>query len=339
MTFSNKPWCRRVAAVVVVLTATACGGGTQVNPFHPDRMVSFGDQSSAIESNGLKYTVNYADAGTGAIDCKQNPNWVQVMSNGYGFSFDQCHDDDQVPESKLYAANGAKVADVVAQVDTHLATDLFNDSDLVTISAGLNDVLEQYQAYSDDPDAGTDAVVAELQARGERLAELVTSISDAGAKVVVVRAYGLEKSPFGRAEKEAHQDDDAASGRPDRVAVLKLLSSKFNLALLSHMPDDGTKIATVDGIATIKAMADKPTNFGLKNVEEALCLPEIVAPACRTREQDLQDIDLSDDGTTWPSPNTWNRWLWSDSTNLSPRAHARLGQLAYSRARNNPFSR
>lgn len=327
-------WARRLVVAAAVGLAAACGGGEQVNPFQPRRMVSFGDQTSAIESDGRKYTVNFIDLETDAIDCKQNPNWVQVVSNSYGFSFEQCHDEDQTPESLLYAKAGAKAADIEQQIDAHLAADDLTGRDLVTLSAGINDVLEQYAAYSADPAAGFASQMKVLGERGAALAAQVRRLTDTGAKVVVVRTYGLGSTPFANAQTEANEDEDAAAGRQRRAEVIAAMSEEFNISLLDNMPDDGRKVATVDGIATIGAMVSRPLNFSLENVEDALC--KVETPDCSTTSADLTNY-TGDDGTSYSTPVTWLDWLWADATNLSPRGHLRLGQLAYSRATNNPF--
>ena len=334
MKFSNSLWRRRLVAAAATVLVAACGG-SQVDPYHPARMVVFGDQTAAIEDSGLKYTVNWADSETEELDCTENPNWVQVMSNSYGFSFPQCHDEDQIPESKLYAANGAKVADIKKQIDTHLASDTLQEQDLVVLDAGMNDVLEQYALYAANPDAGTGALEDELEARGKALARQVVRISDTGAKVVVVRPYSMGDTPFARAEREAHEDEDEAADRPNREKVLLTLTERFNISLLVNIPDDGTRFATVDGLNTIDAMVDNPSNYSLENEEDPLCVATVVAPNCRTREADLEEININDGEFT--TPYTWQRWLWADNLNLSPRGHERLGELAYNKATKNPF--
>lgn len=336
MIFSPRPWTHRFASVAALILMAACGG-SQVDPFEPRRIVAFGDQTSAIESNGLKYTVNYADAETQVLECKENPNWVQVVSNDYGFSFEQCHDDDEVPESKLYAADGAKVADIVEQIDTHLAADELTDEDLVLMVGGMNDVLEQYAKYAANPGAGTGALEDELERRAKALGRQVKRITDIGARIIVLRPYSLSSTPFSAVEEDANEAADDAAGRDHRGRILARLTEAFNLALLLAMPNDGTKVGTVDGLNTINAMVRRPENYSLDNVEDALCRASIEAPACLTRESDLQEVDYNDDNTEFTTPYSWNEWLWADNLNLSPRGHARLGSLARSRAKNNPF--
>ena len=81
-----------VFAAAVLLAS--CGGGEQVKKFLPGRVLAFGDETSRIESDGSKYTVNFESASTATPpltkDCSQNPIWVQTVANAYSVPFPQC---------------------------------------------------------------------------------------------------------------------------------------------------------------------------------------------------------------------------------------------------------
>ncbi|MGM2693080.1 hypothetical protein ACS2QQ_29395, partial [Bacillus cereus group sp. Bce032] len=87
---------------------------------------------------------------------------------------------------RIYAANGAKVADLVTQVDQHLSGGgAFSAKDLVTLFVGQHDVLALYAQYPTTP---AEQLVASARLAGEALAGQVTRIADAGGKVLVSTA-------------------------------------------------------------------------------------------------------------------------------------------------------
>ena len=47
-----------VATLFMLAGLASCGGGGQVVPFDPDRIVAFGDELSVIRTDGTKYSIN-----------------------------------------------------------------------------------------------------------------------------------------------------------------------------------------------------------------------------------------------------------------------------------------
>ncbi|HET6788982.1 MAG TPA: hypothetical protein VFH49_13540, partial [Aquabacterium sp.] len=75
--------------------------------------------------------------------CTQNRLWIQLLANSYGLGYkSQCGLDSD--GAVTYAAAGATVADVATQVTTHYSE--LNDSTLVTMLAGQNDILAAYDS-------------------------------------------------------------------------------------------------------------------------------------------------------------------------------------------------
>ena len=61
-----------LAGVLASALLASCGGGEQVSTFTASRVIAFGDESSLINSNGSKYTVNALVSGsTTAFDCSR----------------------------------------------------------------------------------------------------------------------------------------------------------------------------------------------------------------------------------------------------------------------------
>ena len=297
-----------VAALVLL---TSCGGGDRVSTFAPQRLIAFGDEASVITTTGRKHTVNAVDTG-GALVCASNPNWVQYLALTFGFVFAQCNP-AAVPVTALtYAVAGAKVADISGQIDQHLATGSFGSKDLVTVLAGVNDVIEQYRLFPGQSEA---ALVATVEARGAQLAGQVNRIAQAGGKVLITTVPDVSLSPFALAERVANPTG------ADRVALIRRLVDRFNAKLRINLINDGTMIGLVFADELVQSIVRIPSAFGFVNVVDVACTTAL--PDCTT-----QTLVTNASGDTW---------LWADSLQLTPGGHRQLGAAADSRARNNPF--
>ena len=49
-TLARLLWRGGFAAAVTALALVACGGGTRVEDYHPNRIIAFGDEYSVIEA-------------------------------------------------------------------------------------------------------------------------------------------------------------------------------------------------------------------------------------------------------------------------------------------------
>ncbi len=238
-----RRWRLSVAAAAACAAAAlvaACGGGTsQFEPFIAERVFAFGDESSALRSDGKRYGVNGLDATTSAFDCRLEPLWVQGIAAAYGFVFAECNvaTPAAVPKAFMFAAVGAKVADVAAQVEAQVAAGGLRDKDLALVLAGANDVLALYAQYPAVPEA---ALITEAGLRGERMAAVVNRLVNLGAKVIVSNLPDMGMSPFARAEALAN----AGSGF-DRAAFISRLTTAFNERLGVKVLLDGRFVGLV----------------------------------------------------------------------------------------------
>jgi lysophospholipase L1-like esterase len=313
-----------------LLLLASCGGGELVTAFKPQRIVAFGDQTSVITqqgqidpvtqqayaASGQKFTVNALDATSGALVCQSNPNWVQFLAQSFALPFPQCNPGNAAAPSVDHAANGAKVADLVTQVDAHLAGDTFGNTDLVTVLVGANDILEQYALY---PAQEETALAAVLEQRGTLLAQQVARIAAAGGKVIVSTVVNQGTTPFGLAEKAAHDASD------DRAALLGRLTSRFNAKLrVGLLNESGRDVGLVLGDEVVQTYINFPSLGALANVTDAACAAAL--PDCTTAT--LVDAAKSTSGATY---------LWADGHELGATGHRVLGDAANTRARNNPF--
>lgn len=297
----------------------SCGGGDRVENFVPKRLLVFGDETSVIDdtgsnANGRKYTVNALAADNLTLDCANNAIWVQYVASTFGIVLPECNPTSAAdPQGRIYAEPGDKVADVVSQIDTHLLADTFYTTDLVTVLAGSNDILEQYALYDGSNEA---TLTLAAQAAGSALAGQVNRIANAGGKVLISTVPDLGFTPFAVAENSANAG---------RAALLSRLTGAFNARVRAGIENDGRKIGLLLADEQVQTLAKFPQLYGLANVTTPACDP-VKAPSleqCSTQT-------LVTDG----SPTTY---LWADATHLSPAGHRSLGLAASNRATNNPF--
>jgi hypothetical protein len=313
-------------AAASVLLASCGGGGGQVDPFRPTRLIALGDESSLLTPEGKKYSVNALATQTDTtlpdvIDCKANPLWVQTVASGFGLVFAQCNPDKVAsPAGMMYAQLGAKVADVKAQIDTHLAGSSFGPKDLVTVLVGVNDVLELYRQY---PAQSQSALEAIAEQRGLALAEQINRVANANGRALFVLIPDLGLTPFAIAEKAAHADTD-------RAALLTRLTAKFNGKLRLSVINDGRLIAMVNGAETVQVIAKIPAAYGFVNIDKAAC--SVALPECTTKTMvsttDSNGAAITANGTSW---------MWADALLMGAGLHARLGSTALSAASIHPF--
>ena len=321
---------RAAALMAVAWTVASCSGGERINPFKPTRLLAFGDEWSVIESDGRQYTVNALDATTGALACQTQPNWLQYLAAQFGMVFAQCNPAGvAAPQATLYAAVGAKVADVTTQIDAYLSGGgTFSATDLVTIFVGGNDLLEQLALHSGtytrtasiDKCGGTEpaALKAEVFRRGEALAGQVNRIAALDGRVLILTAPDLGRSPFGLAQEAS------ATGRS---LLLSDLACQFNRGLRLTIEQDGRKIGLVQADELMQTLTDTtdgsviPRRYGFTNWTDVACTTAL--PDCTT--------------ATLVSGATATTWLWADDRIFGYGGHRQLGILATTRARNNPF--
>ena len=325
MIFSRIPGRRlraALAGIVAIAGLAACGGGTsQYDPFVPQRLLVFGDETSTLTATGQKYAVNglktVDDGGgttTSLIDCTAIPIWVQTMANAYGFTFAECnpaHVDK--PQALMLATAGAKVADIKIQVDALTAAGGFRDKDLATMLAGANDIIELYQQY---PGRTEDDLANELRARGRNLALEVNRLVDFGAKVIVVTVPDMGLTPYALKQR-------IEFGDTDRAALLTRLTADFNEQLGVNIILDGRFVGLVQADLRTEAMVLVPSSFGLADVTQAACQDLAVLPGCDTNSL----VTGADAGT----------WMWADDLRPGFQVHQQLASLAIDRARRNPF--
>ena len=301
-----------LGAVVALGLVVACGGGTsQSDPFLAQRYFAFGDEASVLTPTGRNYAVNGL-ATDGTVNCNALPTWTQQMAAFYGFVLAQCNPTAVVDiKARSFAAVGARVAEVSAQVDAQVAAGGFRDKDISTVLVGVNDIVELYGQY---PTRSESDLLADARARGERAASIVNRLVDLGSKVVVSTIPDMGLSPWARAQRALFTDTD-------RAALISRLSTAYNEQLGVKLRLDGRFIGLVQLDLQVQVINRAPSAFGFANVTDAVCVAAL--PDCTT--------------ATLVTNGDPNLYLWADGTRLSAGGHAQLGRLATSRASRNPF--
>jgi outer membrane lipase/esterase len=311
-----------IAAVAALTALASCGGGTyQQQPFVPARILTFGDESSRLETTqGLKYSINQVSAATLAIDCTEAPLWTQAVANSYALVYADCNIDaaNETDAIDLTTVN-ATVNDVVQQVAAFQAGDTFNGNDLVLIWVGMHDVLNDYQANATGDET---ALLADMNAAGAQLAAQVNAIAAAGGKVLLLTIPDMSDSPFAYTESQR--------GDFDRLKVLSDMSTQFNLGLRSNIVNDGSEIGLVLVDDIVRNAVRSPGSFGLIQLDNQSygCLTSAPLPHCT-------NLTLNNDPSTGQPANA--SFLWADPTHLGSVAQTQIGNQAVGRAHANPF--
>ena len=328
---------RRLGATLlapVALSAallSACGGGTsQVEPFIPERLIVLGDESSVIEADGRKYAMNDERNAVVAARCLDLPTIAQMVASQYGFVFEQCNPTGAVPKAFIAAVKGAQVGDPgtgllfqMARVQVLTGTAL-GEKDLVTVMIGTNDIIDLYQSVQAGRLTSAEAV-DQAKSRGKLAAAQISALLATGAKALVMTVPDLSQSPYATA---------AAKLDPNARTLLHDLSYDYNGSLRTSItPNDGRYFGLVLADDAVAAAVSSPSSYlaAPANVTDAACTTPTSAL--------ITNCVITNDPatTTLVTGATADNYLWAGDRYLGPVAQNRVGQLAQSRAINNPL--
>ena len=311
-------WAAGIAGSTLL---TSCGGGGQVEPFAPTRVLAFGDELSTIEADGRKYSINaFKQVSVNGVltddpptlDCTRNPLWIQTVATGFRLAFDRCLGTATAASGQVRAQAGHKVANLAAQI-AGVQGDALGEKDLALLMIGMNDILELYASY---PATSRDALLAEARVRGAALGAQVNQLALRGPAVVVLTVPDIGLSPFALAQ-------NTSTGDATRSALISDLVAAFNNRMSVALINDGRLIGLVYADIEVQNNVKFAASFGLANVVAAACRADAPLPGCTS--------------ATLIETATASTWLWADALRLSPAGQSRLGRLAESRARSNPF--
>jgi outer membrane lipase/esterase len=319
-----KRWAVRLGAYALGVAAlAACGGGDTEVEFEPNRILAFGDELSYLETDGRKYSVNafrITDTNTDPdtespteLDCTRNPVWVQRVAAGFGLAFDRCLGEATEATGQVLAQPRARAADFAAQIAAVQGAPL-NGRDLALVMIGMNDILELYGRFTTGQ--STAPLLEEARNRGQAYGERINALATSGPAVVVLTVPDLGLTPFAR-------NENTTTGDPNRSRLLSQLTEAYNNRMSVTLINDGRLIGLVYADIETQNIARFPSSFGVSNVTEAACLVDAVLPDCTSR--------------TLVTDATAASYMWADALRPSASVQSRLGLLAESRAKNNPF--
>jgi phospholipase/lecithinase/hemolysin len=210
----------------------------------------------------------------------------------------------------------------------------FDAKVLVTVMAGLNDVLQAYTTYKTqaavpgatdaDKVAALATATAMLQDAGIRLGKLVNGITNEGkgGRVIYATTPDLGLSPL------ALKDEVVT---PGSSKILTDLTFAFNERFRVTVQNDGRYAGLVAADEVVQVMFKNPSSYSLVNISSGGCTAAL--PDCTPAT--LNDTTTATDGTvTLGAPGVY---LWADDSRPGSNWHSRVGGAADSRARNNPF--
>jgi phospholipase/lecithinase/hemolysin len=320
---------RAAGATALAALLASCGGESDgLVAFVPARILVFGDQSSVITADARKHTINAVNTdGSGAVNCSKNPIWTQVLATFYGKGFPECPlaSETTAPSSRILAqdlatAGGDREIDLAGQVTRQLERPAadgggIGPNDMVSVLIGVNDVVAAYELWEAGEISEAQAVALAEQA-GVAIASQVNRIAAAGGKVIISTVPDVSVTPYGRSK--------GITG----VARLSYLTARVNGKVLVTIENNGRKIGLIELNQSLISVVGAPTAYGYVNVQDAACVPPDPLN-CTTSTLKTNPIDGTSAGAY--------TWLWASALQLSPGGHLQLGNLATSRARNQPF--
>ncbi len=319
------------------LLLASCGGGGGGTNYRPSRLFAFGDEASVLTTpstplalDAKKYSINGFTPSTTTPDCFADPLWIQTVAYNFGLVYAECNDNPTAtPTAFIRAQAGAKVADLVAQIDHFLNVEhvALVKSDLVTIMVGTNDVLELYQSVRASTLTQT-AALAEAARRGAVLASQFDRVTQYGsndkARALYVLIPNVGDSPY------AYAEESGAGGAGSRT-LLTAITRAFNDELRSKITINGRSIGQInifDTFVNIVNNAKAASQAGILNITDAACVPaDLLQCTSSTLQPAIGTAAAATDAT----------WLWAKGANFGPIGHSLLSSGALAIINNNPF--
>lgn len=219
-------------ALVLASLLSACGGASStINPVSSKvtpnianaRVIAFGDALSDVGAtkDGFRYTVNDASAG-GAMTVAERLAFI------YGFTTMSAVTDTRTLAGGAYsyAQGEARVKTAGAatsltdQVSNFLVSNKPGDNDLIIITAGTRDIIENATQYFAGAIDATQAKANVAQAALD-LATVVEQLTVAGAKhVLIVAPFNVARTPWGLAKGANYPNFSANYSFLEQLSIL-----------------------------------------------------------------------------------------------------------------------
>ncbi len=331
-----------ILTMVGALLLSSCGGGgqsSQSERFKPTRMIVFGDESSLLVpttpggNDSRKFTNNgFNFVNTTVIDCANASRlWVQYLADEYGLVFAECNPNNLTATAQMRAKANAKVEGtngVVQQVDEFLAATPGNaavPTDLITMMAGTNDILELYDRVTNSANPAPlsqAAAVAEAKRRAVVFAaqiDRLTNRSNTLGRVMYSTVPELGLTPFGLSKPLGDQ------------TLLNLLTTSFNDEMRLNVDDNGRSRGFLNTSQQFRNVVDFVRRG--KSVSRA-DITNVTVAACRDPVNLLLCTNASDSLVTGATSISH---LWAGNVNFSAAGHILVGNDAVDLATSLPW--
>lgn len=301
-----------------IVSPTLCSTATS-NPFDSGVAVTdstrymFNGSASSVTAIARDAGNNTQRTTTILYGCDTPRSWVQIVASAFGKGFSSDCSLDTRGGAVSYAVAGDKSDQVIAQINAHRGE--LNSKTVVTIMAGQNDIVEQFQSANT-----TDAAAAELRARADRMAAAVKSVIDTGAKVVLALTPDISQAPI------------AASDRPRMEALVKAYNDRLYITGLGNV--SGRSLAGFNP----ESLTKPGTRSTAYDYTTTLCnASAVLRPDGTTPSGDDEKLlycsnqYFNTSGTV--SSFSISTAMWADSKRAAPLLHNLIGVTAFNRAR------
>ncbi|RZS46829.1 SGNH/GDSL hydrolase family protein [Sphaerotilus mobilis] len=335
-----RAWRTATVLALALAGLAGCDSSSRIEPYVPTRMMSFGDDLSAVNADGRKYFVNVVDS-SNVVNCSAVSSWNQIVANGFGLTMPGCPVSPATPATGFNGAvAGARVDAIKLQVDARLNE--FVPSTLVTIQGGMWDVLDAYLLAKTATDL--QPIYNQIVTKANVLSAAVNSATrqGQGARVVYIAVPDLGLSPL------AIQDQAAGScGVRDCRALLTELSARFNsifrvgiyqeVVYGPGVTNDGRYAAFVDGEGWTRTLVASVLGDSNGTKNDVYGLDQVTSAACPVVVGGLNDDISACDTADLVAGVSAAAYLWAASVHPGQAWHLQVGTIALARARNNPF--
>ena len=310
-------WLRRsvlaAAGISAAMLLAGCGSSTIESALKPQRLIAFGDGFSDVgQVAGARYTINDGSVNNWTLQMAASYGLALTPASAGGTSYAQGNARVNVHPD---AAGNASTPTVTEQIDQFLATNRFNDSDVVLMSAGVGDIVAQMAAVT----AGTQTtaqMLANAKQSGRDFGAQIIRTVNAGAKYVVVAGtYNLGRSPWA---KSLNKED-----------LLKQASSAFNEAFQISIVNQGKNVLYIDTAYYFNLVIGTPNSYSFDNAVTPLCTAVDAGPGIGLGAGQLNSA-LCTASTLLPGANS-AKYVFADALYFTPAAQRLFGTYAYDR--------
>ena len=303
-TFARLLWRGGFAAGVTALALAACGGGTDIEDFRPNRILAFGDEASVLlaasaaggntpaasaapladlpaSTSGLKYGVNAVQVIPAAsnasgvvtpareeVDCRVYPIWVQSVAAAFGLTFQECRGTTAEADARgrILAQAGAFAAAPANAASS--VSDIRRQIDTFLAGGSFTDqdIVTVMAGQNDIVDAFLNRGTATDEALVESMRQRGKQLAEQVNRIAVSGPAVIVM----RIPNVGYTPWGRAQGEAG-AQLLRRMTEGFNTSLQLNLINDGHLIGLAFGDSELRNMVDFPDAYSLVNVTQPVC--------------------------------------------------------------------